>query len=426
MKKKITLLLTFISLFCISCEDDSSETDPEEPDWTETQHKGKDFIDLGLPSGTLWATTDVCAETQDGEISYFFSWGETAPKTSYTEATYKHTAGAENMLTKYCVNPSFGNNGFTDGLAELQSSDDVANILWGGSWFIPAWEEWEELYNNCDWETIESNGELAFVATSKINGKKISFSTKGAMQGQKLLYEGKGAFYWSSTLITDDCMYAYGISMEPSTIYKKDGKRPIGHCVRAVVSGKRIASEAIDLGLPSGIKWASANIGAKTPEQAGYLYAWGETITKESYDFTNYKHCNGTPQTLTKYCTDGKTQLETEDDAAVQLWGNGWRMPTFKEIQELMDNCTWILGTIGEQKGYTVTGKNGKSIFLPLAGTKWQTGMEFQNQRGFYWSSTLDNAGNKWAEGLFINSESVLEGNQFTRASGRTIRPVHD
>lgn len=434
MNKQITLLSAFLSLFCMSCDDSSSESVPEEPEWTETQHKGKDFIDLGLPSGTLWAATDVSAETPDGATSYFFAWGETTPKMSYTSENYKYTEGADENLIKYCTNPEFGYNGFTDGLTELQPSDDAANILWGGSWFIPTWDEWKELYDNCTWEAIKSNGEVAsFVFTSKINGKKISFSTAGSMEGQELKYKGRGAYYWASTLDANGGICADGLSMSPQSINWNDGKRTIGHCVRAVVPGKRIASEAIDLGLPSGIKWASANIGAKTPEQAGYLYAWGESITKKFYDFTNYKHCSGTPKTLIKYCTDkaygipdGKAQLDTEDDAAIQLWGNGWRMPTFKEMQELMECCTWTFETRDEQKGYTITGKNGNSIFLPLAGTMWQTEMEYQNARGFYWSSTIDDAGNMWAEGLFMNPKSFSAGNQFTRASGRTIRPVHN
>ena len=83
-------------------------------------------------------------------------------------------------------------------------------------------------------------------------------------------------------------------------------------------------------------------------------------------------------------------------------------------------------GTVGEQKIYTITGPNGNSIILPMAGTMWQTAEEFVNMRGFYWSSDLDDAGDMWAEGLFINPQSYSLGNQFTRASGRTIRPVHD
>lgn len=431
MKKKIGLLIALVSLFNISCEDDSPDVVQEEiVDWTETQHRGKDFIDLGLPSGTLWATDDVSAKMQNEELSYFFSWGEISPKSSYTSANYKYASGVDDTLTKYCTVAESGKNGFVDGLTELQPIDDVANLLWGGRWFIPTWEKWEELYENCTWETVTKDGKSLFVATSKINGNEIIFSARG-MKTEKMNYEGEGAYYWSSTLIHDNCMYANGLSITSSSVNKQDGLRVVGHCVRAVVPGEQIASEAVDLGLPSGIKWASTNIGAKLPEQAGNLYAWGEIKTKAFYSFTTYKHCNGTPDTLIKYCTnkdygtpDGKTQLDKEDDAATQLWGNGWRMPTVTEIQELIDCCTWTFETIGEQTGYRATGKNGNSIYIPIVGTMWESTMEYM--RGLYWSSTLDDAGDKFAEGLFLNQNLVTLGNQFIRASGRTIRPVND
>lgn len=436
MKKQTGIWLALVLSFCMSCENDSPENvlPDDDVEWTETgKHEEHDFVDLGLPSGALWATADVSAATKEGKVSVFFSWGETLPKTSYTSATYEYAAGADSMLTKYCTDAECGRNGFTDGLVKLQPTDDAANVHWGGSWYIPTADEWSELYEGCTWETMKENGTICFVGTSKANGKQIAFPAVGAMQGEKLLYGGKGAYYWSSTLIADHCLYADGLSLSASSINKKEGKRAMGHCVRAVIPGERVPSKSVDLGLPSGIKWACCNIGAKSPELAGNLYAWGESEIKPYYDFTNYKFCHGTPKTLTKYCTDsgygtpdGKTQLDAEDDTARQLWGEKWRMPTVEDIQELMDNCTWIFETVDGRKGYTVTGKNGNSIHIPLAGTMWQTEMEYQNMRGFYWGATLDDAGDMWAEGLFVNPQSFSLGANFTRASGRTVRPVRD
>lgn len=427
MKKWIGLFVILTSVFSISCDDDTSDGLSGEEG--QLLHEGHEYVDLGLPSGALWATEDVSVNG-----SVFFSWGETVPKESYTVATYKYCAGADSTLTKYNSEASCGNNGFIDGLTELQPEDDAARVNWGGNWCTPTWDEWQELYDNCNWETITAeDGTTVFVATSNINGVQLFFPAAGAMQGTNMLYAGKGAYYWASSVIGDNCMYSDGVSLSPSSINWKEGKRPMGHCVRAVIPGDRQSMKYVDLGLPSGIKWAKTNIGAAKPEQTGLLFAWGETAPKAFYDFTNYVHCSGTPKSMTKYCTnaefgtpDDKTRLDAEDDAAVQLLGEGWRMPTLEEIDELMKQCTWTAGTIGEQKIYTVTGPNGNSIIIPLAGTMWQTAKEYQNMRGFYWSSDLDDAGDMYAEGLFLNPVSFSLGSGFTRGSGRTIRAVHE
>lgn len=422
MKKIIEILFVLSIIFFVSCNDDT----PEGP---VVEVNGHEYVDLGLPSGALWATTDVSVEG-----SVFFSWGETMPKTSYIATTYKYLAGADSTLTKYCTDPLCGNNGFVDGLFELKLEDDAAHVNWGGDWCMPVLDEWQELYDNCTWKTeTNAEGVLVFIGTSKINGKQITFEGIGAMQGTNLLYGGKGAYYWSSTLLSDTCMYANGISFSPSSINLKEGKRPMGHCVRAVIPGDRMSLRLVDLGLPSGVKWARTNLGATSPEKAGLLYAWGESVPKSFYDFTNYQFCNGTPKTLTKYCTDeesgtvdGKNVLDPEDDAALQLLGTGWRMPTLDDLNELMEMCKWSFATINEQNGYTVTGPNGNSIFIPMSGTMWETEMEYENLRGFYWTSTLDDEDDKWAKGLFLTSKSFSLGTGFTRASGRTIRAVHD
>ena len=122
----------------------------------------------------------------------------------------------------------------------------------------------------------------------------------------------------------------------------------------------------IDLGLS--VKWGTCNIGAKNPEDFGNFYQWGDVETKESYDWNTYKH--GTDRNnLEKYnVKDGKTTLDSEDDAAIVNLNEGWRMPTPEEIKELVNDCTWEWTTVNNVNGYKVTGKNGNSIFLPAAG----------------------------------------------------------
>lgn len=429
MSLKFYITLMFVSVLCFAC-DDENEIPFVDENWVETgEHEKHKFVDLGLASGALWAIEDVTVSF-DGSQVPFFSWAEVAPKKMYGKSNYKYCQGADSTFTKYCTSPVFGGGEFTDGLSQLCAIDDAAQKHWKGSWYTPTWDEWQELYQACTWTTENRDGKLCFIGTSKINGKEITFSSVGAKQGAKILYEGNGAFYWSSTLMENNS-YAYGLSFSKTTIGEKAGLRYIGHCIRPVIPGDRVPSKAVDLGLPSGVKWADTNIGASSPIQPGSLYAWGESVKKPFYDFSNYKHCEGTPKSMNKYCinnefgrVDGKMILDAEDDAAVQLWGNGWRMPTKEEIQELLDYCTWSFTESDGVKGYQVIGKNGNSIYIPLAGTKWQTEMEFVNMRGFYWSSTIDDEGDMYAEGLFLSPKQYSFGSQFTRASGRTIRPV--
>ncbi|MBR0334175.1 MAG: InlB B-repeat-containing protein [Bacteroidales bacterium] len=153
----------------------------------------------------------------------------------------------------------------------------------------------------------------------------------------------------------------------------------------------------VDLGLPSGLKWATCNVGAATPEAYGDYFAWGETSPKDDYSWSTYKYCGGPYNNITKYCTDiyygtvdNKTILELSDDAARANWGGTWRMPTGAEIEELLNNCTWTKALHNGVEGCKVTSKtNGNSIFLPAAGNRFGTSVFNVGFSGFYWSSSL-------------------------------------
>ncbi len=152
--------------------------------------------------------------------------------------------------------------------------------------------------------------------------------------------------------------------------------------------------EWVDLGLPSGTLWATCNIGADSPEEYGEYFAWGETEPKEYYDWSTYKWCNGSKNTLTKYCTnsnygtvDNKTELEPEDDAAYVNWGPSWRMPTLEQYKELLSKCYCIWSS----NGFHVMGPNGNTLFLPNAGNRLNESINGVESCGRYWSRTLDN-----------------------------------
>ena len=189
----------------------------------------------------------------------------------------------------------------------------------------------------------------------------------------------------------------------------------------------------VDLGLPSGVKWAACNAGATTPEGYGGYFAWGETETKGDYTWDTYKWCNGSSSTMTKYCVnskfgtvDNKTTLEPEDDAAHVNWGGAWRMPTDAECQELIDNCTWTWTSDYNCTGVAgriVTGPNGNSIFLPAAGYRLRGDLLNAGDTGLYWSCSLRTVRPDYAWYVLFNSDDVLR-DYSGRICGQSVRPV--
>ena len=172
--------------------------------------------------------------------------------------------------------------------------------------------------------------------------------------------------------------------------------------------------EWVDLGLPSGLKWATCNVGASMPEVDGNYYAWGEIEPKEVYSCSTYKWCNGSNTTLTKYCTDSskgkvdnETILESMDDVVTVTYGGKWRMPTCDELKELKTECIWKRTTSKGVSGYTVTGPSGKSIFLPAAGYRYSSDLLDAGSYGSCWSSSLGTSYSDDAYYLYFGSDGV-------------------
>ena len=134
----------------------------------------------------------------------------------------------------------------------------------------------------------------------------------------------------------------------------------------------------VDLGLPSGTKWATCNVGANSPTAYGNYYAWGETKSKKKYNGKNYKY------------TDNPIVLSSKDDVATANWGSGWRMPTQAEIDELSNNCTHKWTTRNGVNGLLFSGPNGNSIFLPAAGSHSDSSLDKTGLSGFYWTSSFE------------------------------------
>ena len=175
--------------------------------------------------------------------------------------------------------------------------------------------------------------------------------------------------------------------------------------------------EYVDLGLPSGLLWATCNVGATAPEAYGNYYAWGDVKTKSSYTSSNYSTYN-----LEITDISGNAQY----DAATANWGGDWRMPTKDEVNELRNNCTWTWTTQNSVNGYNVEGPNGNSIFLPAAGYYSYQSFKDAGTRGFYWTSSdyINDFGiDNYAVSLTIKSTSYNNGGN-DRGNGRSVRPV--
>ena len=172
--------------------------------------------------------------------------------------------------------------------------------------------------------------------------------------------------------------------------------------------------EWVDLGLPSGTKWATTNVGATTPEGYGNYYAWGETTTKSSYSSSNYNY------------SSNPTILPLDRDAAYVNWGTSWRMPTSNELEELI-NTSYTTSTWTAQNGvngYKVVSKtNGNSIFLPAAGYRRDSDLRSAGSYGLYWSSSLSTNYSDFAYDLFFYS-GIVGWDGRSRYNGYTVRPV--
>ena len=185
---------------------------------------------------------------------------------------------------------------------------------------------------------------------------------------------------------------------------------------------------AVDLGLS--VKWACCNVGAEEPWEYGGYYAWGETEEKSDYDWDTYKWCNGSSDSMTKYCTysgfgrvDNKTVLDPEDDVAHVKWGGSWRMPTLEEQIELLYECTWKRTELNGVNGCKVTGPNGNSIFLPAAGCRGGAELYYRGTLGYYWSSSLRDSNSDSAYSLYF-SNGYHAWNYYYRYYGLSVRPV--
>lgn len=500
--------------------------------------EGLRYVDLGLPSGMLWADRNVGA-TSPFEAGDYFAWGETQPKEKYTNASYKFYQKDESKdfykITKYNFYSEFG---AVDCKYRLDMEDDAARANWGSDWRMPTAEEMEELVEYCDWQWLMDTVRLHFIGykVTGPNGNSIylpigqcRYDEEGYVISDGDSYAAITTSYLSSTLDPEeignaqgiDIYYelykgetytSYGMSPEgrvfgelirpvyswqapdnvipvthfdvnekqvtlsigdfymfefdmdssaylvPQVIVKGDGLLNYGDgAIKAILPGEyrvianlgeitvemtvtviepQIVAKSVDLGLS--VKWATTNLGAETPSQYGYYYAWGEIEPKADFTINNYKWFDNDAEGFSKYVNDPdygtvdeKGMLELDDDAARKLWGDTWRIPTVNEFNELIRNCSWEDTIVNGVSGYKVTslipGFTDNYIFLPLAG--FNSSYNQGNEYGYYWSSSkFSDLVDTRANGLLINLEkesgNAIRTLGFSRHMGLSIRPV--
>ena len=194
------------------------------------------WVDLGLPSGLLWAECNLGASSPE-EYGNYYAWGETQPKDVYDWTTYRYctvdSEGNLQSLTKYCNRADYGYNGYVDTLTTLEPSDDVVTVLLGDGTRIPTKEDWEELlsYTNGEWTTLNGVYGRLFTAT---NGNSLFLPAAGALLGNESMGVGANGLYWSSNLYTEMSTGANGIGFSSSHQGIGQSRRDAGITVRAV------------------------------------------------------------------------------------------------------------------------------------------------------------------------------------------------
>ena len=337
-----------------------------------------EYVDLGLPSGNLWATCNLGASSPEAYGDYY-AWGEVEPKQEYTYPNHKwYKEGAPSLgFTKY-------NN--EDGKLTLEDEDDAVIQKLGNGWRTPTLADFRELTNQ-KLTTIKKttlNGVAGYQITSKKNGKSIFIPCAGFKrdkpQTREISVDEEVAVCMTNVRRIDYMVYnAWSFAFQNDRIGRYGKRRPDGISIRPVKGpGVPVPNNCVDLGLASGLLWAKCNMGTTKPTEPDDYYAWGETSTKKKYYIDNYKHFKVDENVkILKYNEkDGKEVLELEDDAANAYLGVGYRIPTKEDWEELLEDCEWevVTTTLPEivdpsQKKviarWKVTGPSGNSIVLP-------------------------------------------------------------
>ena len=389
-------------------------------DYNYLDTNGYEYVDLGLPSGTLWATCNVGASSPE-EVGGYYAWGEVVEKTgnnAYASdwSDYSFTEDGGTTFTKY---------NSTDNKTTLDLSDDVAHVVMKGNWRMPTYTQVNELINNTTKIETTINSVSGIQLTSTINNNSIFFPYCGYKYNGSIYYSSY--FYqWCSSIYSDKDNgrnFVFGVVNNEIIASSSNGNRNVGTTIRGVITKPMYeifnGHEYVDLGLPSGTLWATCNVGASAPEQYGGYYAWGEIAEKSEYDWSDYAWGTSSSN-ITKYnSTDGKTVLDPEDDVVHVVMGGDWLLPTLSQTYELCGlTSTWK--TVNGVNGREFSGTNGNTLFIPAAGLKYSGSLHDAGSKCRLWSSSGSDA---YAKFLYFDSSDV-ENRSGTRLGGLSCRGV--
>lgn len=384
-----------------------------------------EYVDLGLPSGTLWATCNLGSRTP---YDYYnpYAWGETSTKSVFDWSIYDYSNGTSNTLTKYCSMSQYGNNGFTDTLTVLEASDDAATVNLGPNWRIPTIEEFNELITNCtrQWSSINYVDGVYFIGP---NGNKIFLPLAEVLYDDDVYTPNfDEAYYWTSTLNTENpssaaCMFynrntcvvewygrAYGMAIRPVYVPSQNGGGDTG----GGGSGGNTGNDTVPYpqgtftDVRDGNTYATVTIGTQTWMAENLRYEGNTTLSTSTSTSEKYRYYpNDSYANVQQYgylynwpaIMDGAESSTTSPSGVQGICPDGWHVPSYGEWSRLNNTLGGTYGNAGSKLAgradlwadglLTSSGNFGETGFNALpAGTDYSIGF---GNNAFFWCTTM-------------------------------------
>lgn len=384
--------------------------DQNDVHYNKDPYNGHEYVEI---AGIKWATMNIGANSPT-DYGLYFQWADTQ---GYTAAQ----VGVDKQFTeedcKYgpidwddTTNCGLTKYNSTDEKTILEPIDDAVTIAWGSDWRMPTVEEFQALSNavNRDWTNYQGGDISGMILTDKTDESKTLFFPACGIALEGILdTDGFQGGYWSKSLYGDGSAYYLSFASDYAQ-WANHYVRCYGLSIRGVFDSYHTNGHTfVDLGLPSGTKWATMNVGASSETEYGNYYMYGKGATQYNSSDTAY--------------TGTENPLDLSVDTARQVWGGAWHMPTETQLEELVNNTSqqWVENYESlNVNGCLFTAQNGNKLFLPAAGYYELGGKYSEGESLQLWSSTPGCAL------LCDYMDTVGIGSNINRSNGFSIRPV--